>query len=113
MQNSRNEELADLRAELVRIGAQLGADPRHDETSVAFAARCVHAARRLRHSAGVTWSDYELIKAEKGAAAFGLKNLPDHSPLGGPRWIIRLGEPLDELAAARACTRTSPSRAHR
>lgn len=94
-----NEELTDLRAGLLQLGAQLGVVPRESETSVAFAGRCTGAARRLRLSAGITWSDYELIKAAGKSATFGLRKPPESSPFGGPRWTIRVGEPLDELAA--------------
>ena len=93
-----NEELKDLRAALLRIGAQLGAVPHESETSVAFARRCAEAGRKLRHGAGVTWADYELIRVDKGAAVFGLKKPPESSPLGGPRWSIKISQGLEELA---------------
>jgi hypothetical protein len=93
-----NEELKDLREELKRTGAALGLSVRVDETSVAFARRCTGAARLLRLGAGVTWADYELIKADKGTSVFGLKKPPESSPLGGPRWTITVAQGLDELA---------------
>ena len=93
-----NEELKDLRAEVLRLGAHLGAVPRESETAVEFARRCIVAAARLRKAAGVTWSDYELIRLDKNRAWFALKKPPEHSPLGGPRWPVDVGQGLEELA---------------
>lgn len=93
-----NEELRDLREQLLRIGAQLSLVPRESETSAEFARRCIEAGRRLRLGAGVTWADYELVKVDGKRVWFALRKPPEHSPLGGPRWPVDVGQGLDELA---------------
>jgi hypothetical protein len=87
-----------LNAALTELGAALGQAPRAAETGAQFARRCTEAARRLRLGAGVTWADYELVKADKGTATFALKQPPEHLVLGGPRWVIKTSQGLDELA---------------
>lgn len=98
MQNERSPELAELRAVVLRLGAQLGIVPTSTETAADFARRCCAMARQLKLSAGITWADYELIRADKTGAWFGLKKPPESSPLGGPRWGITAGQGLEELA---------------
>jgi len=92
------DELRELRAAVLRLGAQLGQTPLTTDTAVDFARRCTDAARQLKLSAGITWGDYELIKAHQGEAVFVLKSPPDHMVLGGPRWAITTGQGLEELA---------------
>lgn len=89
---------SELNKAIIDLGAALGLRPADTEPAAAFARRCTAAARRLRLSAGITWADYELLKADRNTAVFALRKPPEHSPLGGPRWVIRAGEPLDELA---------------
>lgn len=91
-------ELRELRMEVLRLGAQLGQTPLTTDTAVGFAVRCQAAARQLRLSAGITWGDYELIKADRTGAWFALRKPSDFSPLGGPRWSITVGQGLEELA---------------
>jgi hypothetical protein len=98
MQNDAQAGDAELRATVLRLGAQLGIVPLTTDTAVDFARRCCAAALLLRRSAGITWADYELIKADKGEAVFMLKKPPESSPLGGPRWAITAGQGLEELA---------------
>lgn len=88
----------ELHAALTELGTALGLRPADTETASGFARRCTAAAGRLRKSAGVTWADYELIRLDKGRAWFALKKPPAHSPLGGPRWPIDVGQGLEELA---------------
>jgi hypothetical protein len=91
-------ELRELRAEVLKLGARLGQTPLTTDTAVTFAQRCQQAARQLRLSAGITWADYELIKADRTGAWFALKKPAESSPLGGPRWGITVGQGLEELA---------------
>ena len=98
MQNDRDPDLAELRAEIVALGGLLGLTARAAETPVMFVRRCQHAAKLLHAGAGVTWHDYVLIKADKGEAVFMLKEPPESSPLGGPRWGITVHQGLEELA---------------
>jgi hypothetical protein len=90
-----NEE---LNTALTDLGTALGLRPGERETAAEFARRCTAAANRLRKGAGVTWADYELLRLDKGRAWFALKKPPEHSPLGGPRWPIDVGQGLEELA---------------
>ncbi len=98
MQNDVQAELRELRATVLRLGAQLGIVPLTTDTAVDFARRCCATALLLRRSAGVTWGDYELIRADRTGAWFALKKPPESSPLGGPRWGITVGQGLEELA---------------
>jgi hypothetical protein len=91
-------ELRELRAEVLKLGARLGQTPLTTDTAVEFTVRCQLAAQRLRLSAGVTWGDYELIRADRSGAWFALKKPSEASPLGGPRWGITVGQGLEELA---------------
>ena len=90
-----NEE---LNTALTALGAALGLRPGDGETAAGFARRCTAAADRLRKGAGVTWADYELLKVDSKRVWFALKQLPDDSPLGGPRWAIDVGQGLEQLA---------------
>jgi hypothetical protein len=91
-------ELRELRMEMLKLGAQLGQTPLTTDTAVEFAVRCQLRAQRLKLAAGVTWGDYELIRAHRGEAVFALKQPPESSPLGGPRWSITVAQGLEELA---------------
>lgn len=91
-------ELRELRQAVLRLGAQLGQTPLTTDTAVEFAVRCQEAARQLRLSAGITWGDYELIRAHRGEAVFALKKPSEFSPLGGPRWVLTTAQGLEELA---------------
>lgn len=92
------EELRELRDAMRVLGGRLGVTPGEDETAVRFTGRCIEAARKLRLAAGITWADYELVSAAQGKAVFMLKKPPESSPLGGPRWVLRENEGLEELA---------------
>ena len=83
---------------MTELGSALGLRPGDTDTPVTFARRCTDAARKLRRSAGITWADYVLIKADRGTASFGLKIGADHTGLGGPRWRLPAGQGLDQLA---------------
>jgi hypothetical protein len=89
---------AALNEAMTELGAALGLRPRDTDTAAAFARRCTAAARMLRRSAGITWPDYVLIKAERGIASFGLREGADGSALGGPRWNLQRAQGLDILA---------------
>jgi hypothetical protein len=89
---------AELNEAVIELGAVLGVRPRDTDTAAGFARRCTAAARMLRRSAGITWPDYVLIKAERGTASFGLRDGVDGSALGGPRWNLQRAQGLDILA---------------
>jgi hypothetical protein len=89
---------AALNEAMTELGTALGLRPRDTDTAVAFARRCTAAARMLRRSAGITWADYELIRADPRRVWFGLKVPPEGQPLGGPRWPVDVGQGLDILA---------------
>jgi hypothetical protein len=84
----------EVAGELRELAAALGVMPREPETLEEFVCRCAAAARQLRRSAGVTWADYELARAQDGRAVFALRE----DSLRHPGWVIRVGESLEELA---------------
>jgi len=98
VRNDQDPELMQLRGLARLIGTALGLEPRTDETYPVFARRCAAQAKLLRASAGITWADYALVKAEKGEAVFMLKKPPDSMALGGPRWTVTVSQGLEELA---------------